>query len=117
MNSDHLRRFEAAWSAGQRPRIEEYLGDVPELEQAALLVELLALELEQRELRGECPTQAEYRARFPAYARPIAAAFGETVPPRRGRPAPQPVHSWQVRIFKDNRFVYAGAFNGSAELG
>ena len=32
--------FEGAWRAGQRPRIEDFLGKVPEAEQAALLGEL-----------------------------------------------------------------------------
>src|SRR5437870_3871547 len=43
-------RFEAAWrtapSTGQRPRIEDYLADAPASERAALLRELLRMELE-----------------------------------------------------------------------
>jgi len=45
-------RFEAAWKAarstGQRPRIEEYLVDVPEPERALLLRELIKLEIAER---------------------------------------------------------------------
>jgi hypothetical protein len=34
-------RFEGAWQAGQRPRIEDYLGEVPEPERSRLIRELL----------------------------------------------------------------------------
>jgi hypothetical protein len=37
-------RYEAAWLAGQRPRIDDYLRQVPEVERAALLHELLRLQ-------------------------------------------------------------------------
>jgi serine/threonine-protein kinase len=64
-------RFEAAWQAvpsgGPRPAIEAYLGDTAEPQRAALLRELLALELDYRKQRGERPTREEYRSRFPEY--------------------------------------------------
>jgi serine/threonine protein kinase len=37
-------RFEAVWLVGQRPRIDDYLRDVPEAERSGLLNELLRLE-------------------------------------------------------------------------
>jgi hypothetical protein len=37
-------RVEAAWKTGQRPRIEDHLGDTPEPERSALLRELLVLD-------------------------------------------------------------------------
>jgi serine/threonine-protein kinase len=40
--------FEAAWKAGQRPRIEDYLGKVPETERLELLRELTELDVEYR---------------------------------------------------------------------
>ena len=43
-------RFEDAWRAGQRPRFEDYLGDMPEPGRSALLRELLLLELAYRRL-------------------------------------------------------------------
>jgi serine/threonine protein kinase len=58
-------RFEAAWQAGQRPRIEDYLGQTPEPARSALLAELLRLELEYRGRNGEQPTEEEYRTRYP----------------------------------------------------
>jgi WD40 repeat protein/Flp pilus assembly protein TadD len=58
-------RFEAAWQAGQRPRIEDYLGDAHEPERAALVRHLIAVDAEYRQKQGEQPQAAEYRARFP----------------------------------------------------
>jgi serine/threonine-protein kinase len=58
-------RFEAAWLAGQRPRLESYLDTVPEAAQALLLRHLIALEIDFRRRAGEMPQAAEYQARFP----------------------------------------------------
>jgi serine/threonine-protein kinase len=58
-------RFEAAWQAGQRPRVEDYLGDAPEPERSALARHLIAVDIEYRQKRGEQPQAAEYRACFP----------------------------------------------------
>src|SRR5262249_39020966 len=59
------RRFEAAWKAGQRPRIEDHLREAPEPERRALLPELIEVEVEYRQRAGEAPRAAEYRGRFP----------------------------------------------------
>ena len=56
-------RFEAAWQAGQRPRIEEYLGQTQEPTRSALLAELLRLDLEYRRRNGEAPAGHEYATR------------------------------------------------------
>jgi tetratricopeptide (TPR) repeat protein/tRNA A-37 threonylcarbamoyl transferase component Bud32 len=58
-------RFEEAWLAGQSPRIEDHLGDTSGTERAALLRELIALEVFYRQQRGECPRPEEFRQRFP----------------------------------------------------
>jgi formylglycine-generating enzyme required for sulfatase activity len=58
-------RFEAAWKAGQRPRIEDHLTCVPELERPALLRELILLEVDYRQQAGEHPQAEEFFARFP----------------------------------------------------
>jgi hypothetical protein len=60
--------FEQAWRAGQRPRIEDYLGDAAPSDQSDLLRELVALEIDYRRQAGEDPSEGEYRARFPALA-------------------------------------------------
>jgi hypothetical protein len=46
-------RFEQAWNQGQRPRIEDFLGELPEPDRPALLRELILLDVEQRRQGGE----------------------------------------------------------------
>jgi tetratricopeptide (TPR) repeat protein len=58
-------RFEAAWKAGQRPRLEDYLAAVPESRRLALLRELLLLEVHHRRRLGETPRLDDYWTRFP----------------------------------------------------
>ena len=43
------RRFEANWGQGRRPRVEDYLADIPEEGRPALRAELEALERELRQ--------------------------------------------------------------------
>jgi serine/threonine protein kinase/formylglycine-generating enzyme required for sulfatase activity len=74
-------RFEAAWKAGQRPQIEDYLATAPERERPSLLRELLALELAYRRQAGETPTSETYLRRFSEHAGLVSAAF------KRGAPA------------------------------
>ena len=73
-------RFEAAWRAGTRPRIEDFLTDCPGPGRGALLAELLALELAYRARAGEAAAPEEYRTRFPAHEAAIRAAFGAPAP-------------------------------------
>jgi hypothetical protein len=68
-------RYEAAWRVGLTPRIEDHLEDVPEPQRPALLRELLALELELRQARGERPDPEEYRHRFAEQAALIDGVF------------------------------------------
>jgi hypothetical protein len=61
--------FEAAWqsagSGGPRPRIEDYLAGASEPVREILLVELIALDIAYRRLRGEDPQPDEYLRCFP----------------------------------------------------
>jgi serine/threonine protein kinase len=68
-------RFEAAWQAGGRPRIEEYLSGAPELDRPAYLRELLLLELTYRRQYSESPVMDEYRQRFPEHPAVVQAIF------------------------------------------
>jgi serine/threonine-protein kinase len=45
-------RFEAAWKAGQRPRLEDHLEAVMEADRPGLLRELILLEVDYRRLAG-----------------------------------------------------------------
>jgi hypothetical protein len=73
------QRFEAAWQAvvsgGARPAIEAYLVAAAQSERAALLRQLLALELHYREQWGERPTREEYRSRFPEHGELLESLF------------------------------------------
>jgi serine/threonine protein kinase len=62
---DVCARFETACKAGERPCLEDHLGQVEEAERPALLRELLRLELFYRVRAGETPRLDEYRLRFP----------------------------------------------------
>lgn len=72
-------RFEACWKAGRRPRIEDYLDTAQESDRLELLQELLLLDLEYRTRAGECPSAAEYKARFPQDRKLIEDAFRQVL--------------------------------------
>jgi serine/threonine protein kinase len=73
-------RFESAWLANQRPRIEEALEEAPQPERAELLRQLLLVELYYRERDGECPVPEEYCCRFPQQTDLIRKVFAEREP-------------------------------------
>ena len=81
------RRFEAGWRAGSRPRVEDYLAEVPEAGRAALRAELEALERELRQADETIP---------PSKTGPIAEAStsARASPPTAPIPglAASPVH-------------------------
>jgi serine/threonine protein kinase len=98
-------RFEDAWLADQRPRIEEALEEAQEPERAEMLRQLLRVDLYYRERDGDRPVPEEYYCRFPQQTDLIGKVFAEREPcgtlenPIRsvaGRPAPG-VPSRQVR--------------------
>ena len=73
-------QFEAAWKAGTRPKIDDFLAGVPPAEWPDLLRELLILDLHYRRQLGENPTLEEYRAEYPALELdPFADLFAETI--------------------------------------
>ena len=67
--------FEAAWRAGQTPRIEDYLQSADGQARHVLLQQLLLLELDYRSRGNQTPGPAEYRARFPNGLADVEAAF------------------------------------------
>jgi hypothetical protein len=74
-------QFEAAWQAGQRPRIEDHLGEAPDPARAYLLRELIALDVAFRLRQGEAPRSADYHARFPEVDPAWLPTRFESVPP------------------------------------
>jgi WD40 repeat protein/tRNA A-37 threonylcarbamoyl transferase component Bud32 len=79
-------RFEAAWLAGGRPRLEDFVSLAGEADRAALLAELLPLELHHRARHGERPAAEEYRQRLPGYGAVIDAAFAGVTPSHPNMP-------------------------------
>lgn len=58
--------FEGQWQSNQPPTIESLLPrDLPEHERNALLAELIVLDVDYRQRRGETPAAQEYIDRFP----------------------------------------------------
>src|SRR5678815_277191 len=68
--------FEAAWYAGQEPRVEDFLprGDLPQ--QDVLLRELLLAEWDLRRRHGQDPELETYAARFPNSRQAITDLWG-----------------------------------------
>jgi tRNA A-37 threonylcarbamoyl transferase component Bud32 len=61
-------RFEAAWKTGGQPDIEDYLGDLGDMEKWEVLRELILLDIFYRRKRGESCRTEDYQARFPELA-------------------------------------------------
>ena len=77
-------RFEAAWKAGARPRIEDFLRALSPSAADQAFRELLEVELAYRRRSGQSPVAEEYRTRFPSQTAIIAAAFSAAASqPRR----------------------------------
>jgi serine/threonine protein kinase len=70
-------RYENAQLAGQQPRMDDYLREVPEAERTVLFRELLKLDLHYRRQQQETPTEADYCQPFPQYSDLIHAVFHE----------------------------------------
>lgn len=71
-------RFESAWQAGERPRMEDYLQDVVESERGDLLRDLLATELELLTKDGSFGEESSYGRRFPQFVDIIREVFAES---------------------------------------
>ena len=66
--------FEAAWKAGEHPKIDDYLARGPEREE--LFAELLKCEVQLLTCDGQEPQQRDFLARFPDFAQIIQDHFG-----------------------------------------
>jgi hypothetical protein len=57
-------QVEKLWKTGQRPRLEDFLGQGSGSENASLLRELIKLDVYYRRLGGEQPREEDYLSRF-----------------------------------------------------
>ena len=67
--------FEDAWLAGQRPVIEQHLRQATGTQEAALLGQLVQLDVDYRRSLREEPTVEDYAARFPRYGAEVRQAL------------------------------------------
>src|SRR6516225_3117478 len=74
-------RFEAAWKAGLRPALADYVEPVPREERAAFLRQLLPLDRHYRAQQGKHPGPELYLAQFPQEAAVIREVFADEIPP------------------------------------
>jgi DNA-directed RNA polymerase specialized sigma24 family protein len=74
-------RYEASLQAGEAPSLEAYLHESSVTDPAALLAELVAIDVTYRQRRGERPASRDYTGRFPAFAEVIAEVFAEDQSP------------------------------------
>src|SRR4051812_8053647 len=90
-------RFEAEWRWRQAPRIEAFLQEFSgsSAEQARLLLELLALEVELKESAGEPVSIGMYQQRFGDHSDLVEQVFGD----RPSLPAVRPATSRVERAF------------------
>jgi hypothetical protein len=80
-------RFEGAYQAGRRPRLEDFETGPEGDERLALLRELLRLEVHYRRRAGEGPSAADYQTRFPEATAVLQEVFASPPGPD-GPPAP-----------------------------
>ena len=58
-------RFEVQWKAGNKPRIEDFVAELPVSAHPRLLWEFIRVDWEYRERLGDVPNPCEYVQRFP----------------------------------------------------
>ena len=88
------QEFDAAWRAGEQPKLEIFIGLLPDVDRFALLRDLLRIDLQFRRRANESPSLSEYRSRFPNDVLAIEAAFREA-PTILGQP---PLDSQSTRL-------------------
>jgi hypothetical protein len=69
-------RQKSAWQAGRNETVEQLLDAFPELKtDREAVLDLIYLEILHRDNKGESPTLAEYRRRFPSLTARLAVLF------------------------------------------
>ncbi len=109
--------FERAWKEGRAPRIEDYLGRIPEIGRAHLLKELLVVEIDLRRQAGERVDLQAYRPRFSGEGSVVDAALAVLERRLAGRDETedQPRHSVPQQLEPDPTHI--GRFEIRCRLG
>ena len=105
--------FEAAWKAGERPIIEDYLARVDSSKCHEVFEELLRLEVELQRCAGQLPVSAEYRQRFPEFCPTIERLLNDASVSTR-RPANISADSVPTTDFGDTSKAIFPAGTGRA---
>jgi serine/threonine protein kinase/tetratricopeptide (TPR) repeat protein len=71
------REYRALWKQGNRPRLEKWIGQVPEDAQPQLFLNLLQTEVAFRQRLKETVASDDYVKRFPQFTRQVRQAFHE----------------------------------------
>jgi WD40 repeat protein len=100
-------RFEAAWQAGQSPRIEDFLGDVEAAERDTLLRELLRVDLDWRIQQGNVPPVEEYLKCFSGHESLIRTEVEGRAARAAGGPRP-PAGDTCVEVTADGGTPFVG---------
>lgn len=69
--------FRRCWRNGERPRIEDFLGQVPESARSNLFRNLLQLDVRYHGQQNGPLTSEEYHKRFPEFGSSIRQVFNE----------------------------------------
>lgn len=70
-------RFRRQWESGKRPRIEDFISQVPLNAQSEALRRLLLLEVELATASGEAPNREDWLKRFPTQKDLVAGLLGQ----------------------------------------
>jgi len=71
--------FESCWQRGETPKLEDSLDPIPAQWQANVFCELVEIELNYLQNRGQSPEPDEYRERFPQFAELIDRLFRKCI--------------------------------------
>lgn len=112
-------QFEAAFVAGKRPAIEDYLDDFPGLA-PYLLARLIRLEISLRRRSAEAPAMEEYRQRFPhadGVIGEVAALDQQKTVDQETVSADRADDSWELQDSEDEQPELIGRYRVRRRLG
>ncbi len=93
-------RFETAWKAGERPRLEAYIEQVDETARTPLLRELVSIDWEYRIRTGDVASASDYEARFPSLGA-LLEKIGIEVASATSSRAGQPQRFAQYKVVRE----------------
>ena len=111
-------RFEAAWQAGKQPRIEDFLGDIPQPIRSKLRRELVAIEAERRAKKSSHPSLGQFiesLANSGLLTVEEVRAFRDSLPPERRPRDAQALARELVRAEKLTKYQAGEVYHGKTK--